>query len=216
MAEVVSEAVRERVLRDPCLIECLRRGIVNLSELARQVVAEVEASTGRRLSFAAAKMALYRLSKSIREGGVERVRSILRRSALVVHDSVTVATFPGESLPRVLRVAGELAGRVRFIQVTQGFKTATVVVSSEDAEAIISNVGEPLEVIGGQTAIVIVSPHDIIETPGVIAYVTGYLASNGVNVTQIISCYLDTILVVDSRESTKAYNLLRRIVGPPT
>jgi hypothetical protein len=208
----IASLVRERVERDPCLIDCLARGIVNLSELARQLASELEEALVVEASVPAIKMALHRLSKRLRGGVKEQIETVLSRSTLIIHDSVAVATFPGELMPRALSVAAEIADRARFIQVTQGFKNATIVVSSEDLDYIIERVGKPLEVIGDQAAVIIVSPQEIITTPGVIAYLSTYLSVNGINITQIISCYIDTIIILDSKQATKAYNLLYNII----
>jgi len=62
--------------------------------------------------------------------------------------------------------------------------------------------------IEDQSAIVIISPKQIIDVPGVIAYITDLLSSNGVNITQIISCYTDTLLIVDREDALKAYQIL--------
>lgn len=212
MESGVASLVRERVERDPCLSDCLARGVVNLSELARHLAGELEESLGVEASVPAIKMALHRLSKRLRGNLKAQVEELLSRSTLVIHDSVSVATFPGELMPRALSVAAEIAGRARFIQVTQGFKNVTIVVSSENLDYIVKKVGEPIEVIGDQVAIIIVSPPEIIATPGVIAYLTTYLSVNGVNITQIISCYIDTIIVLDSKQATRAYNLLYNIL----
>ena len=208
----VAGLVRERVERDPCLSDCLARGVVNLSELARQLAGELEETLGVEASVPAIKMALHRLSRRLRGDLKARVEAVLSRSTLIIHDSVSVATFPGNLMPKALSVAAEIASKARFIQVTQGFRNATIVVSSEDLDYIIERVGEPLGVIRDQAAIIIVSPEEIITTPGVIAYLTTYLSVNGVNITQIISCYIDTIIVLDSKQATKAYNLLYNIL----
>ncbi len=215
MERGIAHLVRERVLKDPCLSDCLSRGIVNLSELARKLAKEIEETKGVKISVSAAKMALYRLSQKTKSALYAKIRDILAKSAIIVHDSVTVITIPGNLMSKALATAASLAEKTRFIQVTQGFKTATIVVSSEDKDYIISSLGEPLEIIDDQTAIVIVSPRDIIETPGVISYLTGYLANNGINITQIISCYVDTIIVLNSSDALKAYNLIYNMIHKP-
>lgn len=212
MERVVARLVRDRIQRDPCLAECLSRGIVNLSELARQLAKEIEEIEGVSVSIPAAKMALYRIVQKTRSTLHAKIKEILSKSAVIIHDSVTVITIPGPLMPKALAIASRLAEKARFLQVTQGFKTATIVISSEDKDSIVSQLDEVLEVIDGQTAIIIVSPRDIIETPGVISYLTGYLASNGINITQIISCYVDTIIVLNSSDALKAYNLIYNLI----
>ncbi|MCE4600002.1 MAG: ACT domain-containing protein [Desulfurococcales archaeon] len=212
MSGNAAELVRERITRDPCLSDCLARGIVNISELARQIAREIRETRRVEVNPAAAKIALHRLAKKLKGTMRSRVEEVLSKSTIIIHDSVTILTFPGHLMPKALSVTSQVAENARFIQVTQGFKQVTLVVSSEDVDYIVSRIGKPLERIDEQTAVVMVSPEDIITTPGVIAYITSYLAGNGVNITQIISCYVDTIIVVDSRDALKTYNLLRNLV----
>jgi len=209
----VASAVRGHILRDPCLLECIARGIVNHSELARRVAEELEADMGKRPSEAAVKMAIHRLVKRVSADESPAVKRILASSALIVQDSVTVITVPRENMQRALSAATALANRTRFIQVTQGFRTATIVVASEDADNLISQVGEPVEVVGDQAAIILISPEEIIRTPGFIAFVTGYLSRQGINITQIISCYTETVIVLDSGAASKAYRILHSLIS---
>ena len=69
---------------------------------------------------------------------------------------------------------------------------------------------EILDIIDNQSALVLVSPIDIITTPGVINYVTGLLAFNEINVTQILGSYTDTIIVINRADALKAFQVLEQ------
>ncbi|WP_042701186.1 ACT domain-containing protein, partial [Thermococcus sp. PK] len=71
---------------------------------------------------------------------------------------------------------------------------------------------EIVELIEEQTAIILISPEEIIETPGIMAVMTSTLSSNGVNITQVISCHKDTIFVLDRKNAPKAYQILEDII----
>ena len=75
-----------------------------------------------------------------------------------------------------------------------------------------SNVGKVLEIISKQSVITLVSPRDIVKTPGVVAFITGYLSNRGVNITQVISSYVDTLIVLDSRNAARAYSMLHNLI----
>ena len=207
----VSSMVREIVSGDPYILECVGRGVVNYSALSRSIAREIEASTGSKPSIAAVKMALMRLSSRLSRGS-RRAERVIAYTTLAVQDSIAVVTVPREGIRRAFNAAYRLAGSSRFIQVVQGLRTATIFVAREDLGRVLSAVGEPLEVIDGQAAIILVSPRDIVETPGVISLITSYLARNGINITQIISCHLETIIIVDSRDAVRAYRALQSLV----
>ena len=105
------------------------------------------------------------------------------------------------------------AETARFFQLTQGVGTFTLVISREEADAIIEILTPHIvESISDQTAIVLISPQEIITTPGVISYITGALSSMGINITQVISCHKDTIYVLDRENAPAAYRLLEDII----
>ena len=62
--------------------------------------------------------------------------------------------------------------------------------------------------IKGQSAVVIVSPREIITTPGFVAYITSLLARHQINITQIESCHTDTVLILDQENALRAFQIL--------
>ncbi len=210
--ESVSARVREVVERDPLLLQCLSSGLASVSAVARHVASRL-AEEGEEASLDAVKMAVSRLARRLRgaapTGGVERV---LARSAVGVHDRVAVAVFPRGRLEAASRAVAGLAGRSRFVELVESESAVTVMVAEEDLDRVLEAAGEPLEVIRGQSAVVLVSPREIMETPGVVSYVTGFLAALGVNITQIVSSYVDTIIVVDSGDAPRVYAALHGLV----
>jgi hypothetical protein len=60
--------------------------------------------------------------------------------------------------------------------------------------------------------ITIESPEELEEVPGVISYILGALASEGINVVEFISCYTDTLLVVQQSDTESAFRILNGIM----
>ena len=207
----VAAEVRRVVGEDPVLRECLARGLVNYSEAARRVRAELE-RRGLRASLASVKMALIRLSEKLKASGFDEVERIIASSRLAVQDDIAVLTVPRDELMSALRAVGRLLPESRFLQVIQSIKTATIIVAEEDLDRLARSFKRIESVIRGQSTIIIISPPEIVETPGVLYYLTGFLAHNGINITQVVSCYLDTILVMSKSEAVKAYQLLHQLI----
>ena len=70
----------------------------------------------------------------------------------------------------------------------------------------------PSKVEENLNLITIESPEELEEVPGVISYILGALASEGINVVEFISCYTDTLLVVKQADTERAYSILSRIM----
>jgi aspartokinase len=209
----VTRAVQELLLAKPVLLAALGMGVVNYSALARALRGEVERRLGREVSEASVKVALIRfrerLSRSIAEESVLRV---VAESSTTLIDDVGLVTLRASD---PLALAPLLSGvRARLLQITQGVHTLTIVTDSEVLEGLLRKVDPKLveAVYKDQAAVILVSPREIITTPGVMAYLTTLLAVNGINITQVISTHTDTLFILGRQEAVEAYYLLRRAI----
>jgi aspartokinase len=209
----VARVVQELLLAKPVLLAALGMGVVNYSALARALRGEVERRLGREVSEASVKVALIRfrerLSRSIAEESVLRV---VAESSTTLIDDVGLVTLRASD---PLALAPLLSGvRARLLQITQGVHTLTIVTDSEVLEGLLRKVDPKLveAVYRDQAAVILVSPREIITTPGVMAYLTTLLAVNGINITQVISTHTDTLFILGRQEAVEAYYLLRRAI----
>ncbi len=207
----IASLVREIVINDAYVLECMKRGIVNYSELTKKILKEISRKYGIKPSIAAVKMALIRLSSRL-EDNYDSIIKIIAKSVLAIQDSVTLITVPRDELRELWTMIASLGGKSRFIQMTQSLRAATVVIAEEDAEMILSKVSKVLEIIDKQSVVILVSPKDIVKTPGIVAFITGYLSNRGVNITQVISSYVDTLIVLNSEDAAKAYSMLHNLI----
>ncbi len=211
----VAQTVKRMIYERPCILEALRLGIVNYSALALLLKRELE-SKKINASVSAVKVALVRFAKNLRKEAPGQPRGatrVLARSTLSLIDDVEVVTLDarkGKSLlPRILTHARA----ARFFQLAQSTDTMTLMVDRETAERLRDLIhGGVLNYMRRQAAVILKSPPEIVTTPGVVSYLTFLLSSRGINVTQIISCYRDTILVVDSRDALQVYSVLKDVM----
>jgi hypothetical protein len=63
------------------------------------------------------------------------------------------------------------------------------------------------------TMIVVHSPEELEATPGVVAFLATLLAEQNVNIVEFISCWTETIIVVEKKDSLKTYETLTNMVG---
>ncbi|NJE84633.1 ACT domain-containing protein [Thermococcus sp. CX2] len=207
----ITDVIREEIMRRPFVRECISLGIVNYSALARLLAEELDLDS----SIPAIKMALIRLGeelkkeKSLLEG---RVREVIGNSIIELQSDVSVITVSKERITGVIKDISEIMSESRFFQLTQGRETFTIVIASEDEEKVCHLVGETVSILRDQTALTIISPGRIIETPGVVAFMTSALSLNGINITQVISCYKDTIFVIDRKDAPRAYQILEELI----
>ena len=215
----MSEAVRRVVNRHPSLLDALIYRYGNLSAIARIIYDEVvEELEGFHPSHYAIKMALKRYTSKIRSMRVvnePRILGILRRSQIELINDVVLLTYDKRLLDIVVgKIQSAIEGG-RFIHLTQGRDSFTLVMDKMTFNKFSDVVDEEsaLSVLKNQSAVIIVSPKEIIDTPGVVHYITMLLYMNGINITQIISSYVDTIIIVDREDSIKSYRVLEETVS---
>lgn len=215
-ANSISKIIRELVSLRPSIRDCLIADVVNYSALARAMLKDIQ-KQGANSSEAAVKMALIRIAEDLKKeknSSEKKMRAALAGTVIEVQSDLFVITSKKKAILNAFDTISSIMERSRFFQFTQGVDTFNIVASAEDKAGIARILGKAgiTDVIENQTAIVLVSPDEIIETPGVVAFISNALASGGINITQVISCHKDTILVLGREDAPKAYGVLENLI----
>ena len=197
--ERTSELVWLYVKQRPFLKEVIRQGVVNHSALARKISIEAFGSLDKE---DAVKMALIRMGarmEAIESNLEERILSVLRKSSMVLRSKVAVVI-----------AKKELEG-IRPLSKAASGRHVTYIIEQRELPKIsrksIWKMEENLNLI------VIESPEELEETPGVIAHILDALASEGINVVEFISCYTDTLLVIRQADTQRAFRILSLLMS---
>ncbi|MEM1619915.1 MAG: ACT domain-containing protein [Fervidicoccaceae archaeon] len=214
----IAEVVRKIIDLNIPLLECLRMGVVNYTWASEKIMSEVLKLSGRkRVNVDAIKAALIRYHDELKnEAEIERksVIEVLARSSIELQDDITVITIRRHAAEQLMPDLLRLASESRFFSLVESKRFYTVTISSEDASKIVRKLSEEevLEQLTGQSIIVLISPHEITTTPGVISHISRHLFNRGINITQVISSYTDTMIVVSRDQAIKALEALQEIV----
>jgi aspartokinase len=102
-----------------------------------------------------------------------------------------------------------------FISVSESALSVTMVIedtSLHKLKAIFAN-SNILEVEAGLAAIIVNSPERIIKTPGCAFAFYNQLARRHINIDDTVSCYTDTIMLVNMVDVGKAFNALAELIS---
>jgi len=190
----IAQKVRNHLRNKPYLLEALEKGIVNLSKLSRQIQEELKTTnTG------AVKAALRRHSEELqrhKQKREEKVLQVLKRSGIAVYDKKAVM-ITGRELEAKSGMKVDLMGKhVYLLDRSELPERINALVKHDNC-----------------TMIVIHSPEELESTPGVVAFLTALLAEQNVNMIEFISCWTETIIVVEKKDSLKTYEVLSNMVG---
>ena len=190
----IAQNVRSHLQNKPYLLEALEKGIVNLSELSRQIQKELKIG-----NTSAVKAALRRFSEELqkhKQKREEKVLRVLKRSVIAVYDRKAVTITTKEIDTKTGMKVDLLDKYIYLLDRADMHKRFNALVKHDNC-----------------TMIVMHSPEELEATPGVVAFLTTLLAEQNVNMIEFISCWTETIIVVEKKDSFKAYEVLSNIVG---
>ncbi len=190
----IAQNVRTHLRNKPYLLEALEKGIVNLSELSRQIQKELKTNNP-----SAIKAALRRYSEELqkhKQKREEKVLQLLKRSGIAIYDRKSVIITAKELSSNTGMKVDLLDKFVYLLDRNDLPDRINALVKHENC-----------------TMMVIHSPEELEATPGVVAFLATLLAEQNINIVEFISCWTETIMVVDKKDSLKAYEVLSNLMG---
>ena len=204
----IAKKVRDYIEDHPSVMDSLKMGIVNYSALTRQVCRDLGIKKAEAVLAAIRRFPVSRL-KGYRE---DQVKKVLEKSRIETRTRMaTVTVSQGiDVLQRLGDVVEELLDEnriCRLIQVSQG----TVIIVDDESVARVTKKLREGQVIGvrkGLVELAVTSPESVEETPGLLAFLSTALAARGINIVQAMSCYTDTIFLLEREDMSTAVDLL--------
>ena len=213
----VTRAVKDEVGSDLSIQDAMARDYLNLSALARMLVPKVAARTGKRVkdvSEVGIATALKRLMGSY-SGSSPKVSRVIARSA--VSARTHVSSLSVEKTKRTVQTVSALLSSYPndFIQVSEGLSSITLIFDQRLHPKVKKSLAgaEVLEEGEEGAAIAVHSPDEITTTPGCISAFYNQLWRRHVNIEDTVSCYTDTIMVVDMKDASRAFEALTELIG---
>jgi hypothetical protein len=189
-----AQNVRSYLRNKPYLLEALEKGIVNLSELSRQIQEELKTN-----NTSAVKAALRRFAEELqrhKQKREEKVLQILKRSSMAVYDRKSVMITNREIDAKNALKVDLMNKHVYLLDRSDMPERINALVKHDDCAMIVVH-----------------SPEELEATPGVVAFLATLLAEQNVNIIEFISCWTETIMVVEKKDSLKAYEVLSNMVS---
>ncbi len=208
-----AQDVRAWIDGHPVVVEALRLGIANHSALARRIAEDLGSS---RLP--AIRAACRRYPPRGDQGFQERsLTRLLAKSRIETRTKVAAVTVT-EGVD-VLQRLGDIVEEIldenqicRLIQVSRG----TVIVVDEDSVGrFVKRLRENqiLSIHRGLVELAVTSPVSIEATTGLLARLASVLSSRGINIVEAMSCYTDTIFVLDRGDMASAVDALANVLA---
>ena len=210
--ESIAERTRSYIDAHPSVKDCISKDLINYSSLARQIMKDLGIKNEEAVMIACRRYAV-KLAKRDHERDILR---ILANSRLEVKTKICIVTAKNDwtVLQRLETVFQKLINEKAIMQIIQGAQAITVIADEKLKNEVINAVGREniLKVRQDLVEITVKSPERIVETSGVFAFLASNLAENNVNVVETVSCYTDSIFIVNEADMIYAYSILTRVI----
>ena len=207
----VTKLTQEYISAHPFVKDCLKRGLINYSSLARQICADT--GLNAKKNFDAVLIACRRFHRKIKaEPTVEkRILGILRDSKLEIRNKICSIILEKDiAYSNLFDIEKEAKKSLETFHIVEGTSTVTVIASGDFGKKvkqvfrnkIIKESSELVEVI-------LKSPKEIVTTAGVVSYLFSLFGENDINVFDALSSWTDTIFLIEEKELSRVMELLR-------
>ncbi len=215
----IATKVEQIVSESPFLTEGISLGLINLSELARQLRPQLESDLWKPVGQAAVVMALRRLSERMPQPGQEPSLAPARATGeLTTRTELTMVTYrlsehSNECQRKLLDEAEHHPGS--FVSVTRGVQEMLVVCSRplvfvvETAFAAERHVAK----VENLTALTLRLHPEALKTPGIYHAVLKKLAWNKINVVTMMCTLSELTVLLEQPQTGPAFAVLSRIVS---
>lgn len=210
----ISGVVREIINNDLSFHDSFERGYCNISAVARIIKPQVNRLLEKNIRVESIITALKR-SRKLYDIQDRPMLSILASSTISVKTDVAkISAGKGKrTTEKVARTLTQYADD--FISVSESAQSITMVIDDKllrKVRAVLAN-SNILEVEAGLAAIIVNSPEGIIKTPGCAIAFYNQLARRHINIEDTVSCYTDTIMIVNMLDVGKAFNALTELIS---
>ena len=202
-AEITNRYITER----PSVKDCLKRGLINYSALAREICNQNSIS-----QFDAVLVACRRYLARVRSQAAheKRIMELIWRAKVRLRNKIAVAIVEKpRDYDRLFKMQKEIKAERGDFNLIEGEDSLTLVTNIEYLGMIrevfkgrIKNITEDLVLI------TMVFDDKIEVVSGVVAFIYSLLAENGINLREEMSCWTDLMMVVDETDAAKAMRVL--------
>lgn len=207
----ITALVESYILEHPSIKDSLKNGLINYSSLSRRIVSDLGLSLKK--NFDAVLIASRRFKKKLRneETAENRILRILKNSRIEIKNKVIAVVLEKDIFfGTLLNLEKDIRKKNEIFRIIDGASAVTVITSEEFLEDVRKYFKNSIIVENTHLAeITIKSPEELETTPGAYAYLCSLLGENNINIVETLSCWTDTIFLVDEKDAGKVMGLLR-------
>jgi len=203
----LTKITKEYVYENAYIKKAIETDTANYSKVARKIIIDKNLNKN---DFDAIVVALRRL-KSKRNIQNKNINLLLSDSSVEIKSKMAVYILEKNTYYKnILELEKDIRDLKGSICVVEGIKAITFI-ASQEYEKIIHNYfkNNILKQQKNLIQITLTSPETLENIPGVIAYLCGLFAEEEINLVETLSCWTDTIFIIEEKDINKAIKILK-------
>ena len=196
------------VQEHPYIRACLKKGLINYSSLARLIAIENKLD---KKNFDAILIACRRYRQKLKIDKSEKeILEILSKSKIEVKNKVMVTILEKIKHSQIEIIEKKIRGQGEIYRLIEGASALTLITPEDYLPEIKKTFRN--SIIRQKTGLVEVtlkSPKEIEEVSGVISFLYSLLAEFNINIAETMSCWTDTIFIIEEKDLSKVMEVLR-------
>lgn len=209
MEKTTTELTQEYIKEHPYVQSCLKKGLINYSALSRLIAKELNIE--KKTSKEAILIAARRFQEKLKQEMIteKAIKELLKNSTVEFKNKITVFVVQKtinldlheetQTIHKEFGVIYTIEGSDHYVIVTQ--EKYVSLVERKVKDLLIKKTTD-------LALLMLRSPKEIEQTKGVAAFLASLFAENGINIMEFISCWTDTLFIINSKDVAKALGLL--------
>ncbi len=211
MERTTSDQTLEYIKNHMDIKNCLKKGVINYSSLARLIASEldIEKKTSKEAILMAARRYQERLKDEV--DFEKNIKNLLAKSEIEIKNKIEVLIFQKNiKFSDIEEIQKEVKKESETFYLLEGSNNYTIIIPERFSKAILKKFKSHLiRRHEGLALIRLKSPEDIEDIPGIVYYLTSFFYENGVNITEVMSFWTDTVFTIKKEDVNKAISFLQ-------
>lgn len=187
--------------------DCLRKGLINYSSLARQICSHYEIDRFDAVLIACRR--IYARTKDL-ERHEDKIKSLVKKAKLRVRTKIIVAIVAKpRDFERVYKLQAEIRKDGGDFNLIEGDEVITIITNEEYAADLRLAFRTTIKKLTSDLVqVALIFDKRLETTSGVVAHIYGLLAEGGINVLEEMSCWTELMIVIQEEDLPAAMRIL--------
>lgn len=209
----IQKQVENYLKLNPAVRNALHLGIVNYSKVSRKIISDLKNPDLTIDSIIISCRRIYESHKKLYHNSFNLVSEILSATSLQIRNKVSTIILDSKIPILRLNALRELSKNKKnsddVLYIIEGRNAITVIVSDNYLTDIKKRYSKYIiKTNSNLVEVILKSSSRLEEVPGVAAHIYSLLAENDINVIETMSCWTDTIIIIDLKYLPKAMTIL--------